>query len=152
MVAFVHEPYAWATFIHISYISAVTGPIVIKFFWPNFLVKKIGGPYFFRPNFFWTWHFFLDKQFLLDPTKFWTQIFLGPKVFQTQTFLFTQHFFFRLKIYLDQKRNFIGPNICLGLGDFHLIWRIIPFQAEHFRLKSCVWRLSVTLTYKTLDT
>ena len=36
MVTFVQATYALVTFVHISNISAVTGPILIKLFGPNF--------------------------------------------------------------------------------------------------------------------
>ena len=48
---------------------------------------------------------------------------LWPKIFVNQNFFWTL--------------NFFRPNICLGIGDFHWRWGIKPFQAEHFRLKSC---------------
>ena len=32
---------------------------------------------------------------------------------------------------------FFGPNICLGLGDFHWRQGVKPFQVEDLRLKHC---------------
>ena len=39
-----------------------------------------------------------------------------------------------------QTQNFFGPNVRLGLGDFHWTQGIKQFQAEHFRLKSCFYQ------------
>ena len=69
-----------------------------------------------------------------DPIFIRTQKFLDPKFFVGLKFLQTQNFFGRI-IFLDPK--FVGPNICLGLGNFHWRQGIKPFQIEDFRLKSC---------------
>ena len=48
----------------------------------------------------------------------------------------------------------VGSNICLGVLDFHSRQGIKPFQAEHFRLKSCsfffgpTWLSSIATIWK----
>ena len=70
MVAFVQETYALVAFVHISNISAVTGPILIKLFEPNFLGVII----------------FVDKN-VLGQNFTWHKILLGPKVFRPEILL-----------------------------------------------------------------
>ena len=103
-----------------------------KFFSSNFFSAPIlflDLTFFLFPNFFFD-IFFRAKSFLnqifLDSKFVWTQKFLDPIFVMEPNFLWT-HNFFRTKIVF-------GPNICLGLRDFH--WRrgMKPFQAEHFRL------------------
>ena len=109
--------------------------LLLTRFWPNFngrflgpcltdancLATKIFSKFFFQTQFFSK--IFSDTK-SIGPKIFWTHNFFGPKVF-------------RPKIISDPW-FFFGPNFCLGLGDFH--WRrgIKPFQAEHFRHKSCL--------------
>ena len=64
MVTFVQATYALVTFVHISNISAVTGPILIKLFGPNFFGVII----------------FVDQNVL------------GQNIFQTQNFIRAQSF------------------------------------------------------------
>ena len=53
MVTLVQATYALVTFVQISSISAVTGPILTKFFEPNFLwVKIFVDQYVLGQNFF----------------------------------------------------------------------------------------------------
>ena len=97
MVTFVQTTYALATFVHITNISAVTGPILTKLFGLHFL----GGMIFvdlnlLGPNFIKT-HFFFEHQF------FRAQIFSGPKIFFKQFF---------------PTKNFFGPNIFLDPNFF----------------------------------
>ena len=73
MVPFVQATYALVTFVQISYISAITGPILTKFYGLNFLGVKI----------------FVDQKMFLDKTSsdsnsFRTQNFFRHKCFQTQ--------------------------------------------------------------------
>ena len=80
------------------------------------LLRKFGKVFFDSP-------FILEPKRILNSNFFWTQNFLKPK------------FFFRPKILLDQNYFFQTHNFCLK---FSLDPRFIkPFQAEHFRLKSC---------------
>ena len=75
--------------------------------------------------FFWS-KIFLDTKFFSTPKFFRTQKFFNPKLFQTQFFPDTKFF-----------QTFLRLNIFWNFWDFH--WRrgVKPFQAEHFRLKSC---------------
>ena len=98
LATFVLEAYALATFVHISNISAVTGPILTKLFGPNFLgfIIFVGqnalGPNFFRPK------FFSDKKFF-RAQHFWTLNFIGrkkkfePKIILNPKFSQTPNFF-----------------------------------------------------------
>ena len=110
--------YALATFLHITNISAVTGPILT--FWtpilgghkflnvlgPNFIRHTFfSGPNLFRDqNFFWTPKFFQtiisNQNIFLDQTFFWPQIF-----FRTPNFF--QEFFLSQKKILNSK--YFGP-------------------------------------------
>ena len=93
---------------------------------PKLFLKFLFRPIFFFKKSFWTQNLFGHTHFL-DPQFFWTQNFLDLKFFVNPTFIWTH--------------NFFRPNICLGIGDFHWRWGIKPFQAEHFRLKSCFYNL-----------
>ena len=76
MVTFVQATCAVVTFVHISNISAVTGPILIKLFGPNFFGVKI----------------FVDQNVL------------GQKIFKTQNFVRAQSFLTRN--FIGPKKNF----------------------------------------------
>ena len=160
---FVQATYVMATFVHISNISAVTGPIFTKLFGSKFLEfiifvgQNVLGPNIFRPKFFSDTNFFPTQNPFRDQ-RFWTSKFIGHKKFSNPKFLFQTQFF--SKIFSDTKsigpnifwtHNFFGPKVFrpkivldpwffsdqIFVWDFH--WRrgIEPFQAEHFRLKSC---------------
>ena len=133
MVTFVQATYALVTFVQISNISAVTGPILKKLFNPIFLghnfcgpkcswTKLFQGPKIFSPEISLVPKKFLDQNFS-DPNFFRTQIFFlhiffsgpnfvstknfsGPKIFWTPNFFWTPSVF-RLKIFLSQ--NFFWP-------------------------------------------
>ena len=93
MVTFVQARYALVTFVQINNISAVTDPILTKFFGPNF-----GGPFLdqgiFIPKSFWPKFFLTRFSFDLNffsPNFFWTKllltkVFFGPKFFWTRFF------------------------------------------------------------------
>ena len=71
MVTFIQAVYALATFVHISNISVLTGPILTKLFVPNFLGVK----------------FFLTNIFLLKlfgSKIIWAPNGLGPKIILDQ--------------------------------------------------------------------
>ena len=90
MVTFVQATYALVTFVQISNISAVTGPILTKLFGPNLCVVII----------------FVDQNVLVQ------------NFFQTQNFILmdqkknSKSKFFKPKI-VFQSQNFFGPKICL---------------------------------------
>ena len=70
MVTFVQTTYALATFVHITNISAVTGPILTKLFGLHFL----GGMIFVDL-------IVLGLQFFFNPKFIWPQKFFGPMIF-----------------------------------------------------------------------
>ena len=90
MVTFVQATYALVTFVQISNISALTGPILKKkikfqtqkFYW----FQNI-----FEPKFLWTQNFFRHQVFfktkILIRLKILFEIFFGPKIFLDQNFL-----------------------------------------------------------------
>ena len=97
-----------------------------KFFLhPRFLLK-----FFLRPKI--GFNNFFGPKINLDETKFWTNNFFGPIFLQTHAFF--------------------GPDICVGLGDFHWRWGIKPFQAEHFWPKSCLFLFPSTTPECSLRT
>ena len=128
MVTFVQATCAVVTFVHISNISAVTGPILIKLFGPNFFGVKI----FVDQNVLWhkfcmiwvIWQWtkiFLDKTFsrqkiLLGPKVFKPEILLDPKKILNSNFLHTQNCF--------RPTNFFRPKIFLSQNLFEFFFRI----------------------------
>ena len=118
MVIYVLATYALVTFVHISNISAVTGPILTKLFGPNllgviiFVDQNVFGFNLFWPRFVGP-QCFLGQKFLtsnfIEPKKklnskfFWTQNFSDPKFFLGQIFF--------LEIILGQK-FLLDPNFC----------------------------------------
>ena len=89
MVTFVLATYALVTFVHISNISAVTGPILTKLFGPNFFGVMI----------------FVDQN-VLGQNFFKTQKLLGPKVFRPEIWTrkkFRTQISFVPKIVSDQQ-------------------------------------------------
>ena len=87
MVTFVLATYALVTFVHISNISAVTGPILTKHFGPNFfgviifVDQNVLGQNFFK------------TQNIIRAQRFQTRNFIGPKKNSNSNFRRTQIFF-----------------------------------------------------------
>ena len=140
MATFVQATYALVTFVHISNISDVTGPILTKLFGPNFLgfINFVGqnvlGPNFFRPKFFLDPKFFFRTKIFLGPNIFGTAIlldttnFFNPKLFWTQNYF--QHkifsdstFFFRPKIFFEiffRTQNLLGQKFSEAFSSWKL--------------------------------
>ena len=110
-------PYALVTFVHISNISAVTGPILTKLFGPNFFgVISFVDQNVLGQSFFKTQNIIRAQSFrpeiLLDPKIILNEKFpLYPKLSQTNNF-------FKHKIFLNQiffqiffGSKFFGPTI-----------------------------------------
>ena len=120
--------YVLVTFVHIRNISAVTGPILTKLFGPIIVVdQNVLGQNFYRSKFFSHPKFFKTQKF------FQSQNFFGPKSFSTQNC-------FRPKFFPDTKlfsALFSDSIFSWDFWDFRWKRGIKPFQAEHYRLKSC---------------
>ena len=142
MVTFVLATYAMVAFVHISNISAVSGPILTKLFGHNFLgvtifaAQNILGPKFFRNK------------------LFWTQKFLGPKVFRPKFFFSdAKHLLNRKKfqIFFSDENFFFYPNFfsySFGSKIFfepQLLWtrkildQIFFVEAKFLRIQYLFW-------------
>ena len=108
-VTFVQATFDLATFVHISHISAVTEPILIKLFWPWIFLLKIN----LDPNSF-KLKIVLGKKKLFDPILL-NQTFLGPKTFCTFKFLRSNIFWiFATNIFLNFFfTKCFWPKLCL---------------------------------------
>ena len=102
---------------------------------PQFKKKQLSDPNFLALHFFSN-IFFEPKIFLQ------TEIFLGPKIFRQKILSLPKRFlnqkFFGPKILfqnLFQTQNVWNPNFFLKIVLDAKFMK--PFQAEHFRLKSC---------------
>ena len=102
-----------ATFVHISNISDVTGPILTKLFGPNFFEimifvdKNVLGQNFFGPKFFLNTNFFKPQIFFPDPKvldqkSYWFQKNFEPKFFRRTNFSDSK-FFLLTKLYFGHK-------------------------------------------------
>ena len=124
MVTFVQATYALVTFVQISNISAVTGPILTKFFGPNFLgVKRCWTNILFDPKNFSDPMFNnnLDPKFYCSTNFFWTKIFWikiifdpnfsGHKTFWTHHFLDTKFLFTQILLVLSSDLSWFNLNI-----------------------------------------
>ena len=116
----------------------------------HFLWHKI----FLDTKYFSDSNLFSDPKFSHKQNYFWVQSHFGNTNFFGPTIFLNQNFFVDQKFFPDPKfllaHNFFGPNICFRIGDFY--WRrgINPFQAEHFRLKSCFIFLSFYVQHNIL--
>ena len=122
-------PTVMVTFVHISNISAVTGPILTKLFWPNFfgviifVDQNVHGQNFFGPKCFLNITFFSRPKFcyaskFVDQKYHWTQ-----QNFQTQFFLDLK--FFGPKIFLSDPEFFCTQN-------FSTLFQIKIFFWTHY--------------------
>ena len=124
MVAFVQAIYALVTFVHISNISDVIGPNLIKLFGPNilgvifFVDQNALGPDFFRPKFLLYQMFFPNSKFFSGFNFFQIQNFFEPTILLTK---FVDPNLWTPKIYWTH--NFFGanshirtlrPRLCMG--------------------------------------
>ena len=77
MVTYVWAPYVLATFVHISIILAVTDPILIELFGPNFLGAFIIVDHFFfyQTKVIIVWVPFVQAIFVLGTSVHFHQIF-----------------------------------------------------------------------------
>ena len=123
---------------------------------------------FLDPKFLWTQKFFFGPKFFWGPIFFCTKIFVDPKIFWIQlffcnfvfTFVGVVQLIYDLK-FLDTKflltqnfitKNFFRPKKFSDLFYFldHFVWpqnfsdkksSLNSFQAEHYRLKSCLFNI-----------
>ena len=124
MVTFVQATYALAAFVHITNISAVTGPILTKlfgtpFFGDIFVVLNVLGPNFIRHTFFLNPKFFYGSNFFFWPKSFFkqffpTKIFFGSNLFLDANFFsepkFFQEFFsFPNFFFINRTQSILGP-------------------------------------------
>ena len=124
MVTFVLTTYALVTFVHISNISAVTGPILTKLFGPNFfgviifVDQNVLGQNFFKTQNFIRAQSFQTRDFIGPEKNFELKFPSYPKLSQTNNFFKPQIFEpnFSLTFFLDQ--NFLDPQFILALNFF----------------------------------
>ena len=131
MVTFVLATYALVTFVHISNISAVTGPILTKLFGPNFfgviifVDQNVLGQNFFKTQNFIRAQSFQTRNFIGPEKNFELKFPSYPKLSQSNNFFQTQNFFepnffltfFLVKIFLETQffsKKFSRPKIYFG--------------------------------------
>ena len=122
MVTFVLATYALVTFVHISNISAVTGPILTKLFGPNFFGVII----------------FVDQN-VLGQNFFKTQNFIRAQSFQTRNFIGPkENFELKFLLYPKLDEKFFGPTIFFEkiFPTKNLFWSEISLFQIFFQIRN----------------